>query len=201
MEHANWDPRIEKFKRTLNLWKTRSLSLRGKSLVINQLAASGLWYTGSIFPLPKWASHSINASIWDFFWGGKPNFVELKTCYLPREQGGHAVVNVDSKVQALHLGWITNFLHGPEGKWKDIFENNFNKFQKLHLGQDLLNAKLNNARVRALPKFYSEILFTTCTRETSWKGSVCSQESVSLLGLLAKNPVLRYVFFPYLNSI
>ena len=61
-----------------------------------------------------------------------------------------------------HLGWIRNFLHGPEGKWKDIslslFENNLNKFQKLHLGQDVLNAKLNNGGVRALPKFYSEIL-------------------------------------------
>ena len=104
MEHANWDPQIEKFKRTLNLWKTRSLSLRSKSLVINQLAASGLWYTGSIFPLPKWVSHSINASIWDFFGGGKPKFIKQKTCHLLRDHLGHAVVNVDFKVQALHLG-------------------------------------------------------------------------------------------------
>ena len=29
-------------------------------LMINQLATSGLWYTGSIFPQSKWASHSIN---------------------------------------------------------------------------------------------------------------------------------------------
>ena len=160
MEHANWEPRIEKFKRTLSLWKTRNLSLRGKSLVINQLAASGLWYTGSILPLPKWASHSLNESIWDFFWGGKPNFVKQKTCRLPRDQGGHAVVNVDIKVKALHLLWIHNFLHGPEGKWKEFFENNLNKFHNLQLGQDLLNAKLNNAGVRKLPKFYSEIINT-----------------------------------------
>ena len=33
-----------------------------------------------------------------------------------------------------------------------------NIFQKLQLGQDLLNAKLNNAGVRALPNFYSVIL-------------------------------------------
>ena len=74
VERANWEPRIERFKKTLNLWKTRDLSLRGKSLVINQLAASGLWYTGYLFPLPKWASHSLNASIFAFFWIGKPNF-------------------------------------------------------------------------------------------------------------------------------
>ena len=89
-----------------------------------------------------------------FLGGGKPNFVKQKTCHLPRDR----LVNVDYKVQVLHLGWITNFLHGLDGKWKDIFENNLNKFQKLQLGQDLLNAKLNNAGVRALPKFYSEIL-------------------------------------------
>ena len=77
-EQANWEPRIELFKKTLNLWKTRDLSLCGKSLVINQLAASGLWYTGYLFSLPKWASHSLNTTIFDFFWSGKPNFVKQK---------------------------------------------------------------------------------------------------------------------------
>ena len=102
-ERANWEPRIERFKKTLNLWKTRDLSLRGKSLVINQLAASGLWYTGYLFPLPKWASHSLNASIFDFFWNGKPNFVKQKTCRLPRDQGGHAVADMELKIKVLHF--------------------------------------------------------------------------------------------------
>ena len=78
VEWANWEPRIESFKKTLNLWKTRDLSLRDKSLVINQLAASGLWYTGYLFPLPKWASHSLNASICDFFLERETKFCETK---------------------------------------------------------------------------------------------------------------------------
>ena len=142
------------------------MSLRGKSLVINQLAASGLWYTGYLFPLPKWASHSLNASIFDFLWNGKPNFIKQKTCQLPRDQGGQTVVNVELKIKALHFNWIHQFLYGPEGKWKSLIEYNLNKFQNLNLGIDLLNAKVN-AGVKALPPFYSHILDTWF----SFKGS------------------------------
>lgn len=46
--HDNWDEKIFKF----NPWKTRDLSLRGRSLPLNQLAVSKLWYTASIYPLP-----------------------------------------------------------------------------------------------------------------------------------------------------
>ena len=166
IERANWEPRIERFKKTLNLWRTRDLSLCGKSLVINQLAASGLWCTGYLFPLPKWANHSLNTSIFYFFWNGKLNFVKQKTCRLPRDQGGHAVVDVDLKIKALHFNWIHQFRHGPDGKWKSLINYNLNKFQNLNLGVDLLNAKVN-AGVKALPPFYSHILDTWF----SFKGS------------------------------
>ena len=94
--------------------------------------------------------------------------MKQKTCRLPHDQGGHTVVNVDTKVKALHLSWIHSFLHGPEGKWKEFFVNNLNKFHNLKLGQDLLNAKLNNAGLRVLPKFYSEILNTWFSLEGRW---------------------------------
>ena len=36
-ESDNWQPRLEKLENHLNLWKSRSLSLVGRSLTINTL--------------------------------------------------------------------------------------------------------------------------------------------------------------------
>ena len=40
-EHLNWQPKLEKLEKSLNLWKSRSLSLPGKALIINMLG--DLW--------------------------------------------------------------------------------------------------------------------------------------------------------------
>ena len=46
LEWLNWSFRIEKLAKRLESWKFQSLSLKGKSMIINTLALSGLWYTG-----------------------------------------------------------------------------------------------------------------------------------------------------------
>jgi len=44
LEQANWADWVSKLEKRLNLWHTRTLSLKGKSMIINMLRASGLWY-------------------------------------------------------------------------------------------------------------------------------------------------------------
>ena len=67
----NWNFWIEKLAKRLESWKLRTLSLKGKSMIINTLALSGLCYTGSVVPLPAWAEKRINRIIFDFLWSGK----------------------------------------------------------------------------------------------------------------------------------
>ena len=43
LEQGNWADRVTKLETRLNLWRTRTLSLKGKSMIINTLGASGLW--------------------------------------------------------------------------------------------------------------------------------------------------------------
>ena len=47
----NWNFQIEKLAKRLESWKFPALSLKGKSMIINTLALSGLWYSGSVIPL------------------------------------------------------------------------------------------------------------------------------------------------------
>ena len=70
-ECLNWNFRVEKLSKRLESWKFQNLSLKGKSMIINSLALPGLWYTGSVVPLPAWAEKKINQVIFDFCGQGK----------------------------------------------------------------------------------------------------------------------------------
>ena len=43
LEEANWRPLITAVKNTLNSWRQRHLSYRGRALIINALALSRIW--------------------------------------------------------------------------------------------------------------------------------------------------------------
>ena len=47
-----WQKVTRKLKTAVNLWKARTLSLRGKALVINTCMVSRTVYTASVFPMP-----------------------------------------------------------------------------------------------------------------------------------------------------
>ena len=51
-EEDNWKPKIEKLEKSLNLWKSRSLFLSGKALIINTIGLSKLVYLARVLTLP-----------------------------------------------------------------------------------------------------------------------------------------------------
>ena len=74
-----WQKVTRKLKTAVNLWKARTLSLRGKALVINTCMVSRTVYTASVFPMPTETLTEINKVIWPFLWNNSPDLV-------PREQ-------------------------------------------------------------------------------------------------------------------
>ena len=48
LDSNNWRPHIEAGDHVLKSWRSRSLSFRGKALVINALALSRVWYVASL---------------------------------------------------------------------------------------------------------------------------------------------------------
>jgi len=75
LDEANWRPRIDAVERCLNSWRSRSLSLSGKALVINALALSSIWYVASLVFMPTWVCRQLNKIIFNFFWSGKRDLV------------------------------------------------------------------------------------------------------------------------------
>ena len=116
----NWDKRIASLSKVFDLWQQRCLSLHGKSVVANMLALSGLWYAGSVLPTNSSIVKRINAALFKFIWSGKRELVSRRSMYLGKSDGGFSVVDVESKVMALHIQWVKRFFLTPN-KWAAFF--------------------------------------------------------------------------------
>ena len=69
MQNDNWRRQINKLKISLNLWKNRKLSLKGRATFINNIALSKLWYLADIvIPKNNKVYDAIEKIIFDFLW-------------------------------------------------------------------------------------------------------------------------------------
>ena len=103
VESDNWQSKINKLEKLLNLWRSRSLSLIGKCLVINVLGLSKFYYLAKVLAPPAWVLQWVNQLIWPFLRGSKMETVARNTCYLPTFDGGLGVANLALKCLALRL--------------------------------------------------------------------------------------------------
>ena len=65
---ANFFSKIRKMKTKLNLWKTRDLTLFGKSVLAKMLGASQLMYTASLMTVPDAVTRAAQSLLFSFLW-------------------------------------------------------------------------------------------------------------------------------------
>ena len=113
-EHFNWQPKLEKLEKSLNLWKSRSLSLPGKTLIINTLGLSKLLYLPEFLLFQNGSLRGLMPLIWPFLWGSKMETVSRNTCSLKLKFEGVNLDNLVSKAQALRLAGMASVLNSPD---------------------------------------------------------------------------------------
>ena len=96
----------------LKSWRARSL---GKSLVINALALSRIWYVASLIHMPPWVLRELSSLVFSFFWSGKRDLVSRPVVIQPSVLGGFSVVDVKFKVWSLLGQWVKRFASSPSG--------------------------------------------------------------------------------------
>ena len=105
-----WIKRVEKLTNRLEAWKHRSLSLKGKALIVNTIALSGLVFVGTIYHLPPAIEKQVNRAIFQFIWAGKNELVSRKKMFQPANKGGQGVVDIHLKTNALHLKFLQSIV-------------------------------------------------------------------------------------------
>ena len=155
LSHENWDKRLTSLTSTLDVWRKRSLSFLGKTLVVNNLGLSQLWYLASVLHVASWVFKEIDSKVYPFFWSGGRDLVKRNVLMQPLSRGGYNLVNVPLKVRALHTLWIRRYLASPS-KWTAFFCY----FVQKSFG-DNLNTVLESPAYypfERLPPFYASIL-------------------------------------------
>ena len=128
-------------------------------MIINTLALSGLWYSGSVVPLPAWAEKRINRIIFDFLWSGKNEQIKREVCYLSYELGGLKVVNVALKCKALiakSVALITDSQY--KAKWVHLARYFIGRaLGKLHQSWGFLRSNIK-PRAWEAPLYYQSVV-------------------------------------------
>ena len=112
-EQDNWQPKLKKLEKSINLWKSRSLSLLGKSLVVNVSGLSKLVYLARVFVLPSWVLSCVNRLTWPFIWNSRMETVSRDACYLKTQSGGLGLDNFDLRCKSLRLAGMASTLGSP----------------------------------------------------------------------------------------
>lgn len=115
----NMDPLLKKVEDGLRWAKMRSLSIKGKVIVVNTFILSKLWYVATTIPLTtsqgvelhekKYIS-KINELISKYIWNAKNPFVKLEVMAKPKEKGGLGLQIIWKKALSLRGRQLNHIL-------------------------------------------------------------------------------------------
>ena len=150
-----WSKLFLKFDQTLNLWKNRKLSFKGKSTVLNSLCLSKLLYYSTANHVPPHYTILFQRSMFRFVWNSKFEPISRKTLFLDFQDGGLKVPNLKLKLQSLYLSHLQKLICNSDAKWT--------YFAKYWIGLQLrkLNASFASntfPHSEYIPPFYRECL-------------------------------------------
>ena len=113
-ELDNWQPKLKKLEKSLNLWKSRSLSFVGKSMILNVLGLSKFLYLSRALIMPVWVLTRVNQLIWPFLWGSRIETVSRKSCCLSLRSGGLNVCDLRLRCEALRVAATVATVDNPD---------------------------------------------------------------------------------------
>ncbi len=94
----NFKPKIATLKKHLAIWKQRSLSLKGKITIINNLALAPLIYCAILIDIPEPAIKEINNIIQNLIWDGRTSNISQKTLIQSIDKGVLKLCQFSTKI-------------------------------------------------------------------------------------------------------
>ena len=148
-------PKIEIMKNTLNIWKQRNLTIKGKITVINSLAISLFVYPATLMTFPKCKMKEIEQIFYDFLWRKGKHKVAKHVIESKIETGGLKMPNIYNKVKSWQFTWLKRATCNPNSAWVLILDDLLEDISFV----DIIKCnKVPQSYLRALPSFYREIL-------------------------------------------
>ena len=110
-QNFNWKARIATLHSYLTSLRTRTLSLRGKVLILNSIALAPFWHTATILPCPSNLEPRILSLLFNYLWGKDgQNPIQRKVIFLPLAQGGLGLKDPFLQGAALRLHQLRHII-------------------------------------------------------------------------------------------
>jgi recombinational DNA repair protein RecR len=122
---AQWDSIIIKQKEIIKKWSKMHLSYRGKELVLKALIQSRAMFLATVNGLPNDIETEMKKMYKDFVWDNKPRgIMKWESIIRPRKEGGLAIPDIKSRIEAIQIMWIKRWLAPPEKRpyWAYIMD-------------------------------------------------------------------------------
>ena len=96
-----WQGILNKIKNRIPMIRNAYFTLYQKSVIVNSLLSSKIWYAAHVYPLPLKFSKLINKELFGFIW--KPNYDPIKrdVLYNPKAEGGIGLINIFCKAKSI----------------------------------------------------------------------------------------------------
>ncbi|GKE70212.1 hypothetical protein Tco_1528284 [Tanacetum coccineum] len=122
---SNWSPLIDRFKKRLSRWKSKTLSFGGRlTLIKSVLGSLGIYYF-STFKAPVTIINKLESIRRNFFWGGNSDdrkiaWVAWEKVLAPHDQGGLNIGSLKIFNQAMLAKWWWRFVNEENTLWRKI---------------------------------------------------------------------------------
>ena len=128
--NCNYQNKMIEFKKILNSWTLRDLTLLGKITVIKSLALPKLVMLFNVLPNPpENMMIELERTCFNFIWGGKPDKIKRTTVINSVENGGLNMIHIKSFCEAQKISWIKKLLDSNNtSDWKRLLESQMEKF-------------------------------------------------------------------------
>lgn len=158
-EGTMWEEILGGIERRLTFWKMRTLTLKGKVLVLNVLMTSKLWYVLYSSSMPLWAEKRLKKCFLDFLWDGKPARIAYNTLIGAVAKGGLGLIDVEQRKNSLRVKIIKKYLDEEnKAAWKRTMGFFLSKCSNFYLGDNILWMRTKNWMLEGLPDFYKELM-------------------------------------------
>jgi len=127
----DWMPLMEKNEKKLKIWKGNSLSIAGRTTLINSSLSNAFIYHMSLYLLPKTVVDTLDKQRRTYFWQGggtkkKYHLVRWEIICKSKSKGGLGVKDISKMNISLLCKWWWK-LETEDGLWQDLVQKKYVK--------------------------------------------------------------------------
>ena len=141
----------------MRVWRQRNLTLEGKITIFKTLAISQIVYNAFLSSVPKYVIDTLKRIQNDFLWNGKKAKIKHLTLCNSYEMGGLQSVDIEIKIKALQLSWISRLYDSNDHQWKTIPKYYLESLFGNHIFYPQFSPKLG-MNLSPLPLFYQNMI-------------------------------------------